>query len=85
MLIKLKLLLNSLLIKLYSLVSKEEERLEEIILFFSKILQFHFDISANIVKEEHPSNNLFALIIFLVFHCEISGIKIKICNYRTFH
>ena len=38
---------------------------------------FHFEISGNSSKEEHPANKPYIFITFFVFHLEISGKEFK--------
>ena len=38
---------------------------------------FHFDISGNDIKEEHPLNKWLILLIFLISHLSKSGKEIK--------
>ena len=37
------------------------------------LLVFHFEISGNDAKEEHPQNIHIISVTLIVFHCEISG------------
>ena len=37
------------------------------------LLVFHFEISGNLINDEHPLNKLLTFLKLIVFHFEISG------------